>query len=178
MFFLFDLDGTLIDTKVYSEIYPEVMKLVKDTRVLKELQVKEGRYDTGDVCKKFGLLKEYYAILERYLQEHPVLKPDVRKVLQAITKRGKIGIVSNSMKRTIELYVKRYELPADIIFSAADAGYRKDDVRYWKKLMSKFDLNPAECVVIGDVYQEDVVMPGKVGFKTVWVKKGLKDLSL
>jgi len=173
--YLFDLDGTIINHSIYARIYPKIIEMIKSKKKLTffeinqkaqqlELKKSHGRYDSGELCRKLGLTKEYYQILENNIK---FSQPN-KKIIQLIKRRSKkyrIGIVSNSMKRTINLYLNHYHLKVNFIFSAEDAGCKKDNSNYWRKLIKKHKLKPKECVVIGDHILEDRIIPRKLRFK-------------
>ena len=183
--YLFDLDDTLIDSRIYAELYKPILNKVK-TRLnitYKELDAKarelgirknsNGRYDTGDLCREMGLIELYYTLLERKIKATQVLRKRVLGVFKELRKNDKrIGIVSNSMRRTIKLYFQKYNLEkyVDFIFSYDDAGCRKDEKHYWIKLIKKESLKPKECLMIGDSLNEDVRVPKQLGFNTLLVK--------
>jgi len=188
-FYLFDLDGTLIDTRIYAVIYLEILEMVKKRLNLsdEELEAKAKglglkknkfkRWDSGDLCREFDLLDEYYTLLEKKIRVTSVLHNQVKDIFNKIKQqKRKIGIVSNSMKRTIMAYLKRYALSeqVDFIFSYDDAGCRKNQLNYWKKLIGKEHLNPEECLMIGDDLLEDVERPKKLGFQTFHLDKSSK----
>lgn len=177
--YLFDLDDTLIDTKIYAEIYLPVLKMVGEKSNLsrkqiekkaKELGLKKnkfGRWDTGDLCAGLGLLNEYYEILEKKVEVLPVLHQEIISLFAELKKeKRKIGIVSNSMKKTIKLYLKKYGLEhfINFIFSQDDAHCRKNKISYWKGLIKEHHLKPEECLVVGDNSFEDGEMPQRLGF--------------
>ena len=66
--FLFDLDDTLIDSKIYKEIYPVIVeKVCFDLKINQEelfskaesfglKKNKYGNFDSGDLCRKLNLL--------------------------------------------------------------------------------------------------------------------------
>ncbi len=189
--YLFDLDGTLIDTKIYKRIYPKVLKMIEKKLKIKKNEIeakaksfglrknKEKRYDSGDLCKSLFLLDEYYKILDKEIKTSASLKKDVKKILSELNQRKKkIGIVSNSMRRTIDLYIEKYGLSdnVDFIFSCDDASCRKDYYVFWEKLVMTKKISPRTCIVIGDNRHDDVDMPRKVGFNTFLVKKP-KDIN-
>ncbi|MBS3168854.1 HAD family hydrolase [Candidatus Woesearchaeota archaeon] len=192
--FLFDLDDTLIDTKIYAQLYEPILRLIVEKRELtgKSLDKKAaefgltknkyGRWDTGDLCRELGLLAEYYEELEKMIEMVPVLRDSVLDVFSKLReKKKKIGVVSNSMRRTIELYLQKYNLLpfVDFIFSQNDAGCRKNDPVFWKKLIQKEKLNPEESLVVGDDPIEDGEIPRSLGFKTFLIKssESLRDLQ-
>ena len=174
--YLFDLDGTLVDTNIYATIYPKIIILIQKKRQLTLAQIdrqaqkwklkknKFSRYDSGDLCRKFNLLKEYYLILEKHITPpHKEILPLFRQLKK---QKKKIGLVSNSMHRTIRLYLQKYRLAkfVDFIFSSEDAGCKKNDNNYWIKLIWQQKLNPQDCLVIGDDRIEDKIIPQKLGF--------------
>jgi HAD superfamily hydrolase (TIGR01549 family) len=180
--YLFDLDDTLIDSKIYKEIYPEIVEKVCLQLSLNEkelfekaenLELKKNKYDnfdSGELCKKLNLLDLYYSILEKNIKIKEVLHENVLEVFSALRKNGKrISIVSNSMLRTIKLYINKYQLKVDFIFSSDLTGCNKDSVKYWKKLITAENLDPKECLVIGDNYLEDIEIPVSLGFKTFYL---------
>ncbi|MBU1974426.1 MAG: HAD family hydrolase, partial [Nanoarchaeota archaeon] len=99
------------------------------------------------------------------------LHDNIVNIFKKLKKDNKIiGIVSNSMRRTIKLYFDKYEINVDFIFSKDDADCQKYKDEYWQVLIKKHHLNPKECLVIGDHQHDDVTMPKKFGFKTMLIK--------
>ncbi len=183
--YLFDFDDTIISTTIYAEIYPLVLEMIENKRRLKQPEIdqkarqfglkknKFGRWDSGELCRHLGLLEEYYRILREHISIIPVLHVQSIALFQELkAHRKKVGIVSNSMKKTIELYLQRYELHrfVDFVFTPEDAGCTKDKVQYWKKLLLLQKLKPEECIVIGDHPQEDGTIPKRAGFRTFLLK--------
>lgn len=189
--YLFDLDDTLISTSIYAEIYYPIIEIIKnkfniDDEGLKNKAEELGltlnkfnRWDTGDLCSKLGLLDEYYKVLENEIKVKTHLKNDIHELFNHLRKTNKkIGIVSNSMTRTIKAYLKRYNLDPDFIFSKDDANCKKNDITYWNTLINKFHLIPSDCIVIGDDKIQDILNPQKLGFKTFLVNDETNLLDL
>mgnify|MGYP001576070778 CR=1 FL=1 len=189
--YLFDLDDTLIDTRIYAQLYPVILSMIEKKKKMKSTELdqaaqsfglkknKYGRWDTGDLCRELNLLEEYYQVLEKQIKVMPVLHDTVISVFKKIkSKKKKIAVVSNSMHKTIQLYLKKSGLTKyiDFIFSSEDAGCLKDNDLYWKKLIETKGLNPRECLMIGDDELEDVQIPAKFGFKTFLLRNS-KDLE-
>src|SRR3989338_9191774 len=99
--YLFDLDDTLIDSRIYAELYKPILNKVK-TRLnitYKELDAKarelgirknsNGRYDTGDLCREMGLIELYYTLLERKIKATQVLRKRVLGVFKELRKNDK-----------------------------------------------------------------------------------------
>ncbi|MBW3016966.1 HAD family hydrolase [Candidatus Woesearchaeota archaeon] len=184
--FMFDLDDTLIDSTIYVKFYHPLMEKVKEKLKIndfeldekaKELGLKKNKFnlwDSGDFCKKAGLLDLYYEELEKVIHVTPFLHDNVEGILRQIKSNGvRIGIVSNSMQRTIKSHLKIYGLLKyiDFIFSADDAGSNKKTTDiFWETLIEKEKLVPAECIMIGDDIEGDINKPKKFGFNTHHIK--------
>ncbi|MFH1275773.1 MAG: HAD family hydrolase [Candidatus Woesearchaeota archaeon] len=184
--YLFDLDGTLIDNNIYSEIYSKIIYMIKDKLGLSEEEIdrkaeksgldknKSNRWDSGELCEKLGFLEEYYLILETEInlkkeKSKNILKIEIVNLLKQKKEEGKVvGIVSNSFTKTINLYLKKYELidKVKFIFSSEDAECKKNEKEFWERLIEKEKLNPKECLVIGDNEIDDQKVPRKLGFST------------
>lgn len=189
--YLFDLDDTLIDTKIYARLYQKILSMIKSKKKLTGTDLdakaasfglkknKFGRWDTGDLCRELGLLDDYYKELEKLIAVEQVLHDAVEEVFIKIKKnKQKIGIVSNSMHRTIQLYLKKYGLSKyiDFIFSSDDVGCLKNKEKYWETLVGRHDLNPQDCLMVGDDELEDIKIPASFGFNTFLIKNK-KDLE-
>ena len=98
-FYLFDLDGTLIDTRIYAVIYLEILEMVKKRLNLsdEELEAKAKgfglkknkfkRWDSGDLCRELDLLDEYYNLsatgrnsLRYFMNKHFFNKTDIKNI--------------------------------------------------------------------------------------------------
>ena len=189
--YIFDLDGTLINIRIYSEMYLEILKLIESKLGLfgEELDIKaalfglvkgdHGRYDSGDLCRELGLLAEYYEILDRHIKVRKRVHDDAFLVLSELKKKGlRVGVASNSMHRTIQSYLNKYDLLefVDFIFSSEDAGRRKNDPVFWERLIAAEDLVPTECLIIGDSKLEDIEVPGTFEFNGFYVGEGEEKL--
>lgn len=188
--YLFDLDGTLIDEKIYSQIYVQIIAMLKKRLGLTEIEInqkaelgklkknKAGRWDTGELCQLLNCLEEYYHLLKSEISEKikTIHNKEITALLTEAKKAGKqVGIVSNSFRRTINLYLTalKIEKQVDFIFSPEEAGGKKSELKFWKKLLEVRQLNPTECLVIGNDPVDDLEMPQKLGFKSKIVKVGI-----
>lgn len=148
--YLFDLDGTLIDNTIYAKIYEPILTMIRkktqlsgenlDSRAQGAGLEKDqfGRYDTRELCQQLSLLNEYYLILEKYIEVNSSLHLRVITLLQKLNQQRKvIGIVSDSLRRSITTYMKAYRLERYVtfVFCAEDAGCGKDTLSFWTKLI-------------------------------------------
>lgn len=67
------------------------------------------------------------------------------------------------------------------IFSAdmTNPPAAKSDIDYYRQLLKYIKvLNPRECLMTGDKYRDDCLMPHKAGLMTCWLHKGYDDKSI
>src|SRR3989344_3162350 len=97
-------------------------------------------------------------------------------LISLAAKGKKIGIVSNALHETVALFTRVYKVDqaVNIIFCKDDAAAEKWQRAYWEKLIAMYDLPPKDCIIIGDSWEEDVVMPAKLGFQSFFLKEGKK----
>ncbi|MFW6449631.1 MAG: HAD family hydrolase [Nanoarchaeota archaeon] len=174
--YLLDMDNTLVDGEIYGHIYDNVIFRTSQETGLTYREISDianaaglkknrrDRWDTADLTSLLNVSNVYYDELEKAMTKDFVNK-NARYVIDTLRKKGKYtGVVSNSRIKTINKFLTYYELWVDLIYSSEHAGCKKDKDQYWLKL-SEF-INPAQSVMIGDDYYEDVVMPSKHGFNT------------
>ena len=184
--YLFDLDGTLIDKCIYKEIHGKVIAgIINALEITNEEMFtkaenynvsrnEDGTWDSGELCRALGLLDMYYEILKNHVVKNNILYSDVKNMLKLLKQKGKtIGIVSNSMLKTIQLYTEKYGLSEyiDFMFSSDDAGYKKNSIDYWRELIRQKNLIPEECIMIGDDMENDITIPKKIGFRTLFINR-------
>ena len=187
--YLFDLDGTIINTSIYQKIYPKILNMLQKKKSL-SLQTlhrqatllnvhknDNGNWDTGDLCKKLNCSSEYYKILNTHLKTNHILKKHITTTFKKIKQHPehKIGIVSNSFHKTIQLYITKYNLTKyiDFIYASDDnqPPSRKDHLSYWKSLCKKHHLKPHLTLVIGNNPNDDSFVPECLGFHSYLLEK-------
>lgn len=66
-------------------------------------------------------------------------------------------------------------------FSSKDLGYEKPDVRFFESIASQIDVLPKHCVMIGNLYEKDIVGAKQCGMLTVFFNekqtKGIYSLA-
>ncbi len=53
------------------------------------------------------------------------------------------------------------------IFSSMELGFEKPDPRFFRLVVEKLGSDPANCIMIGDNYEKDIVGAKTAGMKTV-----------
>ncbi|MFT4305142.1 MAG: HAD family hydrolase [Candidatus Woesearchaeota archaeon] len=159
MIYLFDWDGTLLDPSIYDAIRPKLQTYSKFSG------------DSGIHFNSINQLDVYYDVLKKEASSKDYLIKEMKDLLIKLKKEGNVvGIVTNSYRKTIELYLDVYQLKVDFIFACDDANATKQDEIFWQKLIKKHNLNPKQCLMMGDDYEMDHLIPKKFGFNTKLVK--------
>jgi putative hydrolase of the HAD superfamily len=53
------------------------------------------------------------------------------------------------------------------IFSSWDIGFEKPDPRFFRFIIEKLRTDPANCIMIGDNYEKDIIAAKTAGMKTI-----------
>jgi putative hydrolase of the HAD superfamily len=52
-------------------------------------------------------------------------------------------------------------------FTSKDLGYQKPDKRFFTSITEKVNVEPMQCIMIGDSYEKDIIGAKAVGMKTI-----------
>lgn len=177
--YIFDLDDTIIDSSVYAKMYNSVINELISALKISEIELQKiisktkeetgkERVDTYDLCKKLHSVELYYKVLEKYVKHTYSLKtksiPAIFRKMHGAKKR--IGVVSNAQERTIELFLKRFNLFEYVQFVASGI---KNTVLFWITLERKYDLDKEDTMVI-DNSDEILKIADHAGYKVLNVK--------
>ena len=177
--YIFDLDDTIIDSSIYARMYNALINELLSNLNIKEIELQEvisrikeetgkPKVDTYELCKKLSSTELYYKVLEKYVKHTYTLKtkniPQIFKKIKA--KKKKNGIISNAQERTIELFLKRFNLLEYVDF--IESG-NKDTVLFWVMLEKKYSLDKERTMVIDDS-NEILDIAEHAGYKVLNVK--------
>jgi len=87
------------------------------------------------------------------------------------TKR--LGVVSNGQRVFSEREMRvlnLYDLFEFVIFSS-DLGYQKPDLRVYAAALDRIGLRPPDVLFIGDIYEDDVFAPRRLGMQALHVEE-------
>ncbi len=99
--------------------------------------------------------------------------PETKNILNEIKSLGfAIIIVSNFDSRVYDVceslsIIDHFD---DFVISS-EAGYAKPDIEIYNIALSRNNLNPQQCVFIGDNYLNDYVAPRKIGMKALLLNR-------
>lgn len=181
--FIFDLDGTLIDTeKIYRKLWPiAVSKLgfeLKDEQylTLRSLgrpyaprRFKEWFGESFDYDEARRIRKGYF---DSYIEEHGIdVKPGAEELLRYLHERGIITAIATATDpaRAGEyLKMTGLEHHFDHVISATMVDEGKPSPKVYLYACSVLGLNPAECVAVEDA-PNGVTSAYRAGMKVIMV---------
>lgn len=98
----------------------------------------------------------------------------IEDVLRWLHKRGlKLGVVANQPQRKIEV-LRRAGLAryfTDLQMSAG-IGWRKPDPEIFRYVCGALDVEPAQCVMVGDRIDNDIMPANRLGMTTIQLRAG------
>lgn len=104
-----------------------------------------------------------------------------RELLEAIRSRGiAIGIITNNSvsDQVAKLRDCKIDHFIDHLVISEEAGYGKPDERIYAVALERAGASPAEALMVGDHWENDILAPKRLGIKPVWFnRKGLPLLN-
>lgn len=104
------------------------------------------------------------------------LYPHVKQALDALRGMGyRLWLLSNA-QHVFTAYELRYLGIADAfsgVYISSDYGCRKPDVRFFNALLAERNLNPANCLMIGNDRQTDIAGARAAGMATLYLHTNL-----
>jgi len=155
---VFDLDGTLVDSRLDFAAMRREMELPDDQPILEALAQLDPVH--AERC---------HAILHRHEldgAERAVVLPGVAELLAILHRRGiRQAIVTRNSRFITDATMRKLGLAADLVLTRDDGPVKPDP---WPVLHAceQWQLSPAEVVVIGD-YRFDVECAHSAGCRAV-----------
>jgi len=198
---LFDIDDTLYDRdlaqvktlELIVQSLPSLFNHLKMARVT-EAFLESDRITTDDFnsgaqssnlrdsrsrlfLRLLGIAESYADIItEIYVRDYPTVYapiPGAVSVVEELSKRYQIGVVSNSMPdvqyRKLETLGLRNTLSCIIL--SEEIGIRKPESGIFLHAAQLLGRQPAECLFVGDSYTSDIVGAKKAGMQTCWFNR-------
>ncbi|MCX4365485.1 MAG: HAD family hydrolase [Bacilli bacterium] len=119
-------------------------------------------------------------IFKEGLKKNIIALPGVVEALKEISTYYPIYVSTNGDSIIAHEKIERIGATDYIssIFSAdmTNPPSNKSELDFYRQLMKRIGAEyPSECLMIGDKYRDDVIMPNKAGLKTCWINKEKKD---
>jgi len=163
---LFDLDGVLIDSFdfLWNTFNETLEKFGKKSVSKREYKEKYWGRDTRSNFGKFGLgddaIKYRRAQYKSHIKEIRVF-PEARKILESLSKKLKLGLVTNSRAAVVHKILEYSNLKNyfDVIVTGDDVDRGKPDPEMIIKACESLGLDQSEVIVVGDTRSD--VLAGK-----------------
>jgi HAD superfamily hydrolase (TIGR01662 family) len=116
-----------------------------------------------------------------YEDDFPALKrytkriPEARSLVQALMDRGyDLVIATNPMfpRRAIEhrlSWAGVFDFPYKLVTTYENSHFCKPNPRYYQEILDKLDCPPAQALMVGDDFGNDIQPAAQVGLHTYWI---------
>lgn len=176
---VFDFDGTLADTEkkaftIYNQLaekYQYSPVTMEELQHIKNLHVKEILEIVDIPFHRLPrVLKEGQKMMREQSSEIRAFNADIQDFFIRLNKEVKYsGILTSNIKKTVNHFLKRYEIEDQIKFVRCSALMSKAEKI--KKVLRRFRLAPEEMLYIGDETR-DIEACQKVGVDVAAVRWG------
>ena len=121
--------------------------------------------------KVCSLIYEYHKIARGYVR----LYPDVAETLARLKEKYILAVASYTQgcftkSELIELGIEKF---FSYFVYTSDIGFHKASPKFYEQCLEVTGEKAENCVMVGDNYDVDILIPQKLGLKTVWVKNPL-----
>lgn len=129
-------------------------------------------FDWGDTLMKD--FKNYKGPM--YSWPHVEVLPKVEKILSKISSFYECCVASNAGCSDAELMKLALERGGidkyfQHFFTSKELRYNKSDFNFYLEITKRLEINPNECVMIGNDYINDIIPSKSVGMKTIFISK-------
>lgn len=156
---VFDMDGTLVESRLDYAAMKSDMELPPDEPVLESLA---RITDPARLARCHEILDMH----ERRGAEQAVWINDAESLLATLRSAGlKLGIVTRNSRVASELVLSRLACPIQDVMTRDDAPHKPDPTAI-RNLCQRWSVAPSECVMVGD-YLFDILAGRGAGCGTV-----------
>lgn len=119
--------------------------------------------------------RSFFREMRNQAREHATLVPHARETVARLSGAYRVGIITNGGKEQQEKVIGRLGLSAYVdfgrVFASGQSGARKPHSAIFQNALRKVGVKPAEAVMIGDSWKNDVTGALKCGMNAVWLKR-------
>ncbi len=148
------------------EAYPEI----QIEEVFRALFIAKGIQPGDSLVLHAG---QFFRVLTT---EYLRLYDGVKGMMKALRRQGKkIYLLSNAQRIFTEYELCMLDIAKyfDGILISSDYGVKKPDPRFFKALLEKYNLNPRECIMIGNDEKSDIAGAAKAGMDSFYIHSNI-----
>jgi len=183
-FVLLDMDGTLLDRyfddyfweHLVPEKYAEKNNITfgkAKEELMKKYKVHEGTLNWTDLDFWSKELSLDIPALKEQIRHLIEVHPHVEDFLKMLKKQGKkVFLVTNAHYKAIDLKLKRTRIGKyfDSVLSSFDAGYPKENIKFWKEAEKRLGFDKYKTLFIDDT-EEILKTAKKYGIRYIIYKE-------
>ncbi len=128
------------------------------------------------VLKKLQIAFHMYSEFKKNKDERSTLYPRVEELLEILSKKKKIALLTNNRKSSALKTIKKFQLDKyfkdEIVYGFDQTGKHKPHPDGLLKIMKDLRVKPSRAIFIGDMVT-DVVAGNRAGIRTICVTSGL-----
>ena len=199
---LFDLDETILDFKkaemealdeVFTDngipVSDDLIAAYEEVNAALWKMIEKGEFKKKDLEKT--RFKETFKKLQMddslgvkcgqdytlALSKRGYFLPHAKEVLNKLKDEYQIAIVTNGFKYIQKRRIQNCGLNKliDAVFISEDIGFEKPDVRYFKEVFKKFDINKDNYLMIGDSLSSDIKGAKNAKIDAFWIHQNIND---
>ncbi len=178
-YIIFDFDGTIADTfplirKLFMRLKDEYKEYASEEFDLDEVRNKDAR----EILRKFKIpIYKLPPIISRVKKEMQIeipkeagTFPGIKRVLENLSKKYRLGILSSNSEENIKLFLSRNNLSSYFDFIYSDSSLFGKD-KTIKAMLKDRKINPREMIYVGDE-QRDILACRKLKIPIIVVTWG------
>ena len=173
---IFDLDDTLYSEKEYVKSGYRAVSNYLGGEYEKKLWsfFEEGKPAIDELLKELGRVDEKAEVLEVYRSHIPsiYLYTGVVEMMAELKEKGiKVGIITDGRPEGQRKKIKALGLKVDDVIITDELGgaqFRKPCDISFRILVTRWQLNPADVVYVGDNLAKDFQAPQQLGMRSLW----------
>lgn len=186
---IFDLDNTLLDrTNSFKSFASTLLNRyfghLESHHQMLELIIQldlDGYKDKRELFQELldqlpWLIKPEHDELMNYYNEHyvknAVLTDQALEVIRHTRSKYKTALITNGRKAIQYGKIDQLGIRAefDFIIVSEEAGYKKPDRRIFEAALAGMQLQPEQCIYVGDHPVNDIEGAFNAGLDTIWIK--------
>lgn len=100
--------------------------------------------------------------------------PGIEKALQPLQKDFICCLASGAVDSDaglMSIAVSRVNLRQyfQYLFTSRELGFKKPDPAFYREILRMMNLQPEQCIAVGNDYEKDIVSAKSVGMNTIWL---------